>query len=116
MQNITKGQLRVLTYSQIYSFPPVGAATDKANMKAELRVVNDAFWLRLCLMSDLGFSEAFMYGDVECDDLVSLFNAGPSPVGYSAVVNARFRFFSTTERTSQIYPPRLRTCSPCPNS
>ncbi|KAJ7288149.1 CFS1-like protein [Mycena rebaudengoi] len=74
MQNITKGQLRVLTYSQIYSFPPVGVAVDKANMKAELRVVNDAFWLRLCLMSDLGFSEAFMYGDVECDDLVSLFN------------------------------------------
>lgn len=24
-------------------------------------------------MSDLGFAEAFMYGDVECDDLVTLF-------------------------------------------
>ena len=26
-------------------------------------------------MSDLGFAEAFMYGDVECDDLVTLFKA-----------------------------------------
>ncbi|KAJ7442616.1 CFS1-like protein [Mycena latifolia] len=70
MQNISKGQLRVLTYSHIYSFPTVGADADDSQTKAELRVVNDAFWLRLCLMSDLGFAEAYMYGDVECDDLV----------------------------------------------
>ncbi|KAJ6525285.1 CFS1-like protein [Mycena vulgaris] len=75
MQNITQGQLRVLTYSHIYSFPAVGVATDDSQTKAELRVANDAFWLRLCLMSDLGFAESYMYGDVECDDLVSLFNA-----------------------------------------
>ncbi|KAJ6621848.1 CFS1-like protein [Mycena sp. CBHHK59/15] len=74
MQNITEGQLRVLTYSHIYSFPAVGAVTEESQTKAELRVANDAFWLRLCLMSDLGFAEAYMYGDVECDDLVSLFN------------------------------------------
>ncbi|KAJ7677474.1 CFS1-like protein [Mycena rosella] len=74
MQNISQGQLRVLTYSHIYSFPTVGAASDDSQTKAELRVANDAFWLRLCLMSDLGFAEAYMYGDVECDDLVSLFN------------------------------------------
>jgi cyclopropane-fatty-acyl-phospholipid synthase len=74
MQNINKGQLRVLTYSHIYSFPAPGAPEDPQEYKAELRVSNDAFWLRLCLMSDLGFAEAYMYGDVDCDDLVSLFN------------------------------------------
>ncbi|KAJ7486048.1 CFS1-like protein [Mycena galericulata] len=74
MQNISKGQLRVLTYSHIYSFPTVGGATDDSQTKAELRVANDAFWLRLCLMSDLGFAEAYMYGDVECDDLIFLDN------------------------------------------
>ncbi|KAJ7176027.1 CFS1-like protein [Mycena filopes] len=74
MQNISKGQLRVLTYSHIYSFPTPGGSVDDSQTKAELRVLNDAFWLRLCLMSDLGFAEAYMYGDVECDDLVSLFN------------------------------------------
>ncbi|KAJ7095728.1 CFS1-like protein [Mycena belliarum] len=74
MQNIAQGQLRVLTYSHIYSFPTVGADTDNSQNKAELRVANDAFWLRLCLMGDLGFAEGYMYGDCECDDLVSLFN------------------------------------------
>ncbi|KAJ7781761.1 CFS1-like protein [Mycena maculata] len=74
MQNISEGQLRVLTYSHIYSFPTVGPATDNSQTKAELRVANDAFWLRLCLMSDLGFAEAYMYGDVECDDLIFLAN------------------------------------------
>ncbi|KAJ7928068.1 CFS1-like protein [Mycena leptocephala] len=74
MQRISKGQLRVLTYSHIYSFPAPGATDDTEEFKAELRVLNDAFWIRLCLMSDLGFAESYMYGDVECDDLVSLFN------------------------------------------
>ncbi|KAJ6475045.1 CFS1-like protein [Mycena vitilis] len=74
MQNISQGRLRVLTYSHIYSFPAPGAPDDSQGFKAELRVLNDAFWIRLCLMSDLGFAEAYMYGDVECDDLVSLFN------------------------------------------
>lgn len=79
MQNITKGHLRVLTYSHIYTFP---TPTDSSlvpdesalpNLKAELRVINDVFWIRLALMGDLGFAEAYMYGEVECDDLVSLF-------------------------------------------
>ncbi|EIN13054.1 CFS1-like protein [Punctularia strigosozonata HHB-11173 SS5] len=77
MQNITHGQLRVLSTSHIYTFPAPGSQAEKdndmPNLKAELRVVNDVFWLRLCTMSDLGFAEAYMYGDVECDDLVSLF-------------------------------------------
>lgn len=75
MQNITTGQLRVLTFSHIYKFPsiPDVDADEGQGYKAELRVVNDVFWVRLCTMSDLGFAEAYMYGDVECDDLVSLF-------------------------------------------
>ncbi|KAJ4481962.1 CFS1-like protein [Lentinula aciculospora] len=75
MRNITKGQLKVLTFSHIYTFPSHTATEECPDNghKAELRVVNDVFWLRLCAMGDLGFSEAYMYGDVECDDLVSLF-------------------------------------------
>ncbi|KAF7985573.1 hypothetical protein HWV62_3849 [Athelia sp. TMB] len=74
MQNITNGHLRVLTFEHIYNFPAPSAAEDSAQgVKSELRVVNDAFWIRLCAMGDLGFAEAYMYGDVECDDLVSIF-------------------------------------------
>ncbi|KAF8309892.1 cyclopropane-fatty-acyl-phospholipid synthase, partial [Clavulina sp. PMI_390] len=39
----------------------------------EFRVRNGAFWLRLAAMSDLGFSEAYMYGDVDVSDLLSAF-------------------------------------------
>ncbi|KAJ3483136.1 hypothetical protein NLJ89_g12089 [Agrocybe chaxingu] len=80
MQKITVGHLRVLTLSHIYTFPIAGPGNEqptvpnpRPDLKAELRVVNDAFWVRLCTMGDLGFSEAYMYGDVECDDLVALF-------------------------------------------
>ncbi|KIM48716.1 hypothetical protein M413DRAFT_437892 [Hebeloma cylindrosporum] len=75
MQKIRVGQLCVLTNSHVYTFPIAnddGDAT-RADLKAEIRVINDTFWVRLCAMSDLGFAEAYMYGDVECDDLVTLF-------------------------------------------
>lgn len=85
MQNITNGHLRVLTYSHMYTFPlpelgnGVGEKTNgRPDLKAELRVLNDSFWVRLCAMGDLGFAEAYMYGDVECDDLVTLFKVSPS--------------------------------------
>lgn len=81
MQRITRGTLRVLSVSHIYSFPPVSkddiekqGDNPDPDLRAELRVVKDSFWLRLCAMGDLGFAEAYMYGDVECDDLVSLFS------------------------------------------
>jgi cyclopropane-fatty-acyl-phospholipid synthase len=77
MGKISVGQLRVLTPEHIYTVPAEsptnGVDNEKQGPKAELRVVNDAFWVRLCSMGDLGFAEAYMYGDVECDDLVSLF-------------------------------------------
>ncbi|KAH7340623.1 CFS1-like protein [Rhizoctonia solani] len=73
MQRITVGHLRVLTESHIYNFPALGSKGVQDGPSAELRVVKDSFWIRLVTMSDLGFAEAFMYGDVECDDLVALF-------------------------------------------
>lgn len=78
MQKITRGQLRVLTFSHIYTFPAPESTeiNERSDLKAELRVVNDVFWVRLCAMGDLGFAEAYMYGDVECDDLVSIFQVG----------------------------------------
>ncbi|KEP53013.1 cyclopropane-fatty-acyl-phospholipid synthase [Rhizoctonia solani 123E] len=73
MQRITIGRLRLLTESHIYNFPALGSEGVQDGPSAELRVVKDSFWIRLVTMSDLGFAEAFMYGDVECDDLVTLF-------------------------------------------
>jgi len=33
-------------------------------------------------MGDLGFAEAYMYGDVECDDLISLFRVSCQVLGW----------------------------------
>jgi len=77
MQNIAAGHLRVLTPSHIYNFPAPSLENNNASgLKSELRVVSDAFWIRLYTMGDLGFAEAYMYGDVkiEVDDLVSVFH------------------------------------------
>ncbi|KAL8807315.1 MAG: hypothetical protein Q9182_000820 [Xanthomendoza sp. 2 TL-2023] len=41
--------------------------------KTELKVLNDAFWIRLLLFADMGFAESFMLGEVECFDLVDFF-------------------------------------------
>jgi cyclopropane-fatty-acyl-phospholipid synthase len=68
------GTLRLITPDQCYLFgSPLMAAGKPSPLEAELKVVSDAFWLRLALQADLGFGEAFMYGEVECDDLDSLF-------------------------------------------
>lgn len=72
LKNLTEGQLQVRTSSRTYSFPAVVDKT-KPHLCSELRVLNDVFWIRLCTMGDLGFSESYMFGEIECDDLISTF-------------------------------------------
>ncbi|KAF9523902.1 cyclopropane-fatty-acyl-phospholipid synthase [Crepidotus variabilis] len=73
LRKIQVGYLTVQTKSQLYQFPEENPLNTRPNLTGHLNVKNDAFWVRLCLMSDLGFSEAFMYGDVECNDLMTVF-------------------------------------------
>jgi cyclopropane-fatty-acyl-phospholipid synthase len=82
LQNITVGRLRIVTNERIYEFPKRVTGSGKGNEPhAELRVINDAFWVRLCMMGDLGFAEAYMFGDVVCEDLISTFRV--SALGFS---------------------------------
>ncbi|CAG8448853.1 5130_t:CDS:2 [Funneliformis caledonium] len=100
MSRIDVGHLRVLSKDHIYEFGP-----KDSQLKSEIKIVNDSFWIRLLLLSDLvcyifetenvlqdeitiviyayshvvfvvqfelGFAEAYMLGDVICDDLVTL--------------------------------------------
>jgi hypothetical protein len=105
MKRMTSGHLRVLTYSNIYVFPSGrdAVAPNESTRKAELRVANDVFWIRLCVMGDLGFAEAYMYGDVECDDLVSLFHVKLLPPHLVHRAHRSLcRYFWTTDKSSQI--------------
>jgi len=41
--------------------------------RVDLVIKRDAFWMRLFLFADMGFSEAYMLGDIECANLPSFF-------------------------------------------
>lgn len=47
LSRITVGRLRILTPEQVYEFGPGG------ELSAELKVVRDAFWIRLLLLGDM---------------------------------------------------------------
>ena len=44
--------------------------------KVELVVKKETFWIRSFLFADLGFAEAYMLGEVECEDLTGFFQVG----------------------------------------
>ncbi|KAI8994251.1 cyclopropane-fatty-acyl-phospholipid synthase [Trametes punicea] len=81
LQSISDGSLTIHTPSRTYSFGEqdtvqVGELADQDELKtpkAEVKVRDPMFWLRLCAMGDVGFAEAYMYGDIDCKDLVSVF-------------------------------------------
>lgn len=70
MKRITVGKLRILTEQGVWEY---GDMVTKDAPCAELRIVNEAFWVRLLMSGDLGFAEAYMVGDVACPDLVAVF-------------------------------------------
>ncbi|KAI1135069.1 cyclopropane-fatty-acyl-phospholipid synthase [Hypoxylon sp. FL0543] len=41
--------------------------------RVEVRVKDDAFWMRLLLFADMGFAESYMLGEFECVDLTAFF-------------------------------------------
>jgi cyclopropane-fatty-acyl-phospholipid synthase len=78
------GRLRLITPDRCYIFGAAPTDSKHGLLEAELKVVDDSFWLRLALQADLGFGEAFMYGEVECDNLDSLFKVRGPPRPSSA--------------------------------
>ena len=63
----------IITPKKRYTFPANYSGANHSDGSAEIRVLKSTFWIRLALMSDLGFAEAFMFGEADCDDLLSLF-------------------------------------------
>lgn len=56
------GHLRIVTSDREYVFPISDSDSHRPidkhdNIRAELKVINPSFWIRLALMSDLGFAE-----------------------------------------------------------
>lgn len=67
LKGLKIGELRIVTSAQdVFTF---GDAGHGSPLKAELRIKRQSFWTRVLLSDDLGFSEAYMCGDVDCDDV-----------------------------------------------
>lgn len=62
---ITRGYITISDADGEYHF---GTRTKGCN-EVQLRVISDDFWTRILFSQDLGFSEAYMMGDVEVNNL-----------------------------------------------
>ncbi|KAI5122125.1 hypothetical protein M0805_000773 [Coniferiporia weirii] len=62
---ITVGTLTITENGQTYSY----GSYSKSGSNIELQVLNDVFWTRVLMSGDLGFSEAYMIGDVKVNNL-----------------------------------------------
>lgn len=72
---IQRGQLTLITQDRFLTFghPIVDQGSGPEDLRTQIKVINPAFWLRMFLMSDIGFAEAYMVGDIEVVGLESLF-------------------------------------------
>ncbi|KAI9851844.1 MAG: hypothetical protein M1838_002560 [Thelocarpon superellum] len=72
LSRIELGQLRIVdTDGSALRFGETSHGAKSPTV--ELTVRREAFWVRLCLFTDMGFAEAFMLGDVDCPDLEAFF-------------------------------------------
>lgn len=64
--------------------------------RVELVVKGDAFWMRLFLFADMGFAEAFMLGEVECEDLTAFFQVSLKLLPFIPVLGRSTRSLLTS--------------------
>ncbi|PLW39995.1 hypothetical protein PCANC_11531 [Puccinia coronata f. sp. avenae] len=76
LSKIEHGRIHMHTKQESWTFG--GQCTTKAHGEQEeeevsIQVLSDAFWIRMFLLSDMGFAEAYMVGDIRVDRLDALF-------------------------------------------
>ncbi|KAJ4390664.1 hypothetical protein N0V93_004262 [Gnomoniopsis smithogilvyi] len=67
--------------------------------RVELVVKKSAFWMRLVLFADMGFSESYMLGEVDCNDLTAffqLFIANREQLGNGTTILSTFSSLAST--------------------
>ncbi|WPG98821.1 cyclopropane-fatty-acyl-phospholipid synthase like protein [Acrodontium crateriforme] len=79
---------------------------------AELRVLNDLFWVRLAVFADMGFAESYMLGEVACPDITAFFkvfivNKPHLSNGVTATSNVSGRIAGLVRRTNTLSNARL---------
>ena len=69
LQNITEGRLEIIAPTQTYLFPSYenGTVVEARIPRASIVVRSKTFFLRLLASPDIGFAEAYMFGDIDID-------------------------------------------------
>lgn len=110
-RTITHGRLRLITSDSIHVFPPVSEGIGNQEAVPEIRVIRDTFWIRLVLLGDMGFAEAYMAGDCDVSDLVQVFKVSPYtfhyPLSVHSLTHIRYSSDPNQPMVFQIYPPSL---------
>ena len=80
LKNIQIGSLQVTDADGTYTICGSPRRSDSKEERsvysiahAELRVLNDLFWVRALLFADMGFAESYMLGEIECPDITAFF-------------------------------------------
>lgn len=81
LKSVSQGQLVIRTPEHTYCFPESSTSDSNKSphVQATITVRKPTFWLRIALTSDMGFAEAFMFGDIECDSLINVFEVSLDP-------------------------------------
>ncbi|KAF8508695.1 cyclopropane-fatty-acyl-phospholipid synthase [Gautieria morchelliformis] len=90
LNQVEHGELHIVTPTEVLDF---GRGQLSPDLKVELRVRRPTFWTRIVFFKELGFAEAFMYGDVDCDDiatLIRLFIANRKNIQLDTVASSMF--------------------------
>lgn len=76
LQRINGARLKfILQYKEPPEEIQVGeTGSEKSDSTVELRVRSPNVWMRICSCFDLGFAEAYMFQEVDCDDLGRIFD------------------------------------------
>ncbi|EJD00825.1 cyclopropane fatty acid synthase [Fomitiporia mediterranea MF3/22] len=100
------GHLTIVDKGNVYEFgQPIKAGND-----VQLTVVNDAFWSRVLISGDLGFSEAYMIGDVQVTDLKAVFDLWlDNQVGMSNLSSAINRIVSAISGLSNAFTGQTKS-------
>ena len=78
LNHITEGRLTIESPDQTYVFPSPSSShpssSSRPDVQGVIRVLKPTFWLRLATMADMGFAEAYMFQEIDCDDLIAVFS------------------------------------------
>lgn len=70
LQRVKTGQLRIVDVDRKVT---LCGSPDEKTLATELRIHNEAFWVRVLLFADMGFAEAYMLGEFSCTNLTVFF-------------------------------------------